>query len=142
MSVTRYTLEEWRAAIKAQGAPKIELVCFKCPMCKTIQCAADLIAAGAGADLDDVEGYLGFSCVGRFSGAGASRKKPDGKPCDWTLGGLFQLHETEVELPDGSVYPRFALATPGEAAAHIARVKARDVEQCADREHRASPEAP
>lgn len=113
------TLDEYKAALKAQGVPH-EHIAMKCPMCGVIQSGADLIAAGAGADFDAVEKYLGFSCVGRFTGAGSPRKKPDGKPCDWTLGGLFRVHKLEVVTPDGKKHPRFELATPAEVQAHMA----------------------
>jgi hypothetical protein len=86
-----------------------------CPRCGTVQSARDLIAAGAGADFDAVSKYLGFSCVGRFTGAGSPRKTPDGKPCNWTLGGLFALHKLEVVTPDGKRHPRFELASPEQA---------------------------
>lgn len=113
------TLDEYKAAVTAQGVPH-EHIAMKCPMCGVIQSGADLIAAGAGADFDAVEKYLAFSCVGRFTGAGSPRKKPDGKPCNWTLGGLFSLHKLEVVTPDGKKHPRFDLATPAEAQAHMA----------------------
>lgn len=113
------TLDEFKAAVLAQGVPH-EHIAVVCPMCGTIQSGADLIAAGAGADFDAVEKYLGFSCVGRFTGAESPRKKPDGKPCNWTLGGLFSLHKLEVVTPDGNRHPRFELASPDEAKAHMA----------------------
>ncbi len=93
----RVTLAEFLEMVKAQGVP-IERVTFRCPRCGTLQCAEDLIEAGAGADLDTVEKYLGFSCVGRWS---------EEKGCDWTLGGLFQIHELEVVTPDERVHPTF-----------------------------------
>ena len=114
------TLEEFQAEIKAQGVLHIEEVTFVCPMCKTIQSGIDLIAAGAGKDFDEVEKYVAYSCVGRFTGAGTPRSKPDGKPCNWTLGGLFQLHTLEVVTPDGKHHPRFELATPEQAQRHAA----------------------
>ena len=91
------TLEEYHAAIQAQGVPLLK-VTFECPRCKTKQSAQDLIDAGAGKTLDEVEKYLGFSCVGRWD---------ESKGCDWTLGGLFQFHELEVVTPDGVHHPRF-----------------------------------
>lgn len=112
------TVEEFQAACKAQGIPTQSDVAVICPRCKTIQSARDLIAAGAGADFESVSSYLGFSCVGRFTGAGSPRKVPDGKPCNWTLGGLFSLHELEVITPDGKHHPHFELATPEDAQAH------------------------
>ena len=96
------TLEEFRSALKAQGVP-IEQVKLICPKCKTAQSANDLIAAGAGRSFDDVEKYLGFSCVGRFD---------ETKGCDWTLGGLFSIHELEVVTPDGERHPRFLPVVP------------------------------
>lgn len=113
------TLDEYKAAVKAQGVPH-EHIAMVCPMCGTIQSAADLIAAGAGSDFDEVEKYLAFSCVGRWTGAGSPRKTPDGEPCNWTLGGLFSLHKLEVVTPDGEKHPRFELAAPAEAQAHMA----------------------
>lgn len=113
------TLEEYHAGLKAQGVP-IEHVALKCPMCHTIQSAQDLIAAGAGKNMDEVEKYLGFSCFGRWT-----HQKPPPKEkgtqhgCNWTLGGLFQCHDLEVVTPDGKKHPRFELATQAEAQAHM-----------------------
>lgn len=95
------SLEEYQAEIKAQGKDRIEDVEFICPRCETKQCAQDLINAGAGTSFDDVEKYLGFSCVGRFT---------KDKGCDWTLGGLFRIHKLEVITPDGEAHPRFEVA--------------------------------
>jgi hypothetical protein len=105
------TISEFRAALAAQGATRREDISVVCPMCKTVQSAADLIAAGAGPDYASVERYLGFSCVGRFIGAGSPRSAPDGKPCNWTLGGLFEVHELEVVTEDGKHHPHFEVAS-------------------------------
>lgn len=113
------TLDDFRAALKAQGVDRTHYA-FRCPACGSVQSAHDLIAAGAGATFDEVHQYIGFSCVGRFTGAESPRKQPDGKPCNWTLGGLFKLHELEVVTPDGNSHPHFAPATPEEAQAHAA----------------------
>jgi hypothetical protein len=115
----RMTLEEFQAACMTQASSS-ELTTVKCPMCGTLQNALDFIAAGAGKDWDDVRGYIGFSCVGRFTGAGAPRKEPDGQPCNWSLGGLFKIHRMEVVTPAGVAHPHFELATPDEAATHHA----------------------
>lgn len=112
------TVSQFKAELVAQGVGSHEDAAFVCPMCGTVQSSRDLVAAGAGKDFDGVEGYLGFSCVGRFTGARAPRSKKDGKPCDWTLGGLFRLHELEVVTQDGERHPRFELANPEQAQAH------------------------
>jgi len=91
------TLDELKAAIKSQGVP-IEDVTFECPHCHTLQSMNDLIAVGAGKNREAVEPYIGFSCIGRFTKE---------KGCDWTLGGLFQIHELEVITPDGEHHPIF-----------------------------------
>lgn len=115
------TLDEFHAAFRAQGAASREQIAVVCPLCGTVQTAQDLIDAGAGKTFDDVERYLGFSCVGRFTGKGSPRKVPDGEACNWTLGGLFSLHKLEVVTPDGALHPRFEAATPEQAKAHVAK---------------------
>lgn len=113
------TIEQFHAEIKAQNAPSREDITFVCPMCGTHQSARDLIEAGAGATFDEVEKYLGFSCVGRFTEAGSPRKEPDGKPCNWTLGGFFRLHKLEV-LHEGEAHPRFEVAAHPKIARRAA----------------------
>ncbi|OEC43162.1 hypothetical protein A7D27_10110 [Pseudomonas sp. 1D4] len=113
------TLDEYRALMKAQGVPR-EHTAFRCPMCSTVQSAADLLAAGAGNNLAAVEPYLAFSCVGRFTGAGSpSAMKGLGRGCNWTLGGLFQTHQFEVVTDDGRHHPMFEPVTAAEAQAHM-----------------------
>lgn len=116
----RMSIDKFHAALKAQGVPRDD-VALVCCMCGTVQSANDLVAAGAGADFDAVEKYLGFSCVGRFTSAGSPRKIPDGSPCNWTLGGLFTTHKLEVVTEDGKAWPRFEVATPEQAQAHAKR---------------------
>lgn len=117
------TVEKFKEEMLAQGMTTHVDVAFVCPLCGTVQSARDLIAAGAGNDFDSVEKYLAFSCVGRFTGAQQPRKVRDGRPCNWTLGGLFKLHTLEVLTPDGHRHPRFELATPEQAQAHAERFR-------------------
>jgi hypothetical protein len=113
-------LATYISRLQAQKLAEIDLA-FECPMCGTLQSARDLIAAGAGKTFESVERYLGFSCVGRWTAAPSPRAQPDGKPCNWTLGGLFPLHKLAVETEDGQRSPRFAPASPERAQAHAAR---------------------
>jgi hypothetical protein len=111
-------LEDFHAEVKAQGVSGREHVAFRCVLCKCVQSGRSLIEAGAGADMASVEKYVGFSCVGRWTGAGAPRNKPDGKPCDWTLGGLFGFADLYVSVPErAEPQASFELATPEEAQA-------------------------
>jgi hypothetical protein len=115
--VRKIKLEQFLEELKTQNVSR-ENLAFRCPACGTIQSARDLIKAGAGKNFDEIEKYLGFSCVGRWLGKGPPEKK-DGKSdgCNWTLGGLFQIHELEVL--DGEVCRKiFEPCTPAEAQAH------------------------
>jgi hypothetical protein len=120
----RITIAEFHEELKAQGVKWREDLAFRCPVCATIQSARDLIKAGVGKTFDEVEGCVGFSCVGRWTNAGPhKRNAPPGRGCDWTLGGLFRIHELEVVTPDGKACPRFELASPEEAQAHAAKAQ-------------------
>lgn len=112
------TIPEFHAALHDQKAPSREDIAFKCVMCGTVQSARSFINAGAGKTMDDVDRWLGFSCVGRFTKAGPHKKgTPPGKSCDWTLGGLFTLHCLEVVDADGKKHPHFEPASPDETSA-------------------------
>lgn len=119
-AILKLPLKDFLDRCKAQGAGSREHIVFKCPICQTLQSGADLIKAGAGATFDEVEKYLGFSCVGRFTRAGPfhAKKSTPGKGCDWTLGGLFSLHELVVVSADGKEHMHFMPATAEEARAH------------------------
>ncbi len=115
--IRKISIEEFHAELRAQRVSGKQHLAFRCPMCGTIQSAASLIKAGAGKDFEAVEKFLAFSCVGRFTDAGSPRKAPDGQPCNWTLGGLFQFHQLDVIDSNGESHPRFEVATTEEAAA-------------------------
>lgn len=123
MTLTTMTLQEFHAALDAQSVERIDLA-FICPACGTIQSMRDLVAAGAGKSEADVERYIGFSCVGRWTGAGTPRREPDGYPCNWTLGGLFQLHLLEVIDASGNLQRVFEPASPEAAQAHARKAAA------------------
>lgn len=117
------TVADFHARIKAQGVEKVDLA-FRCPICATIQSAADFIAAGAAKTFEDAEKFLAFSCVGRFTGAGSYRPgEAPGRGCDWTLGGLFQIHTFGVS-DEGKTFPRFEPVTAEEAREHRDRARA------------------
>lgn len=119
------TLAEFQERLKAQGVER-EDAAFRCPMCGTVQSMRTLIEAGAGASVDEVEKYIGFSCVGRWThqlGPSEAREKHPGEGCNWTLGGLFKTHDLEVVTPDGATHPHFEPATPEEAQALASRAE-------------------
>ena len=103
------TIEELRRRFESQKAKsKLDLKVI-CPICKKTQSGQDLIDAGAGKSFEDVEKFIGFSCVGRWLSAGPF-KKDNSKGCDWTLGGIFKLHKLEVVNLDGVKQPFFEIA--------------------------------
>jgi len=119
MTMKTIPLSEYLDLLRAQDVPRLHLA-MECPMCGTIQSAADLIAAGAGKDFDGVEQYIGFSCVGRWTNAGPPPKtKGTQRGCDWTLGGLFAIADLTVITPDGKKHLRFMPATPEQAKANL-----------------------
>lgn len=106
---------------------------FVCPVCGTVQSAESLIRAGVKRAM--VDGALGFACVGRFTGAGEHEQgERPGRGCDYTLGGLFKLHELEVEM-DGRRNPMFNLAS-NEQALHLYNLHQKDPEIITERARR------
>lgn len=115
------SLAEFRAAIEAQRVPR-EHWAVRCPICGTVQSIRDLIDAGAGHDYTAVRGFFGFSCIGRWTGAGQHRRGwPPGRGCSWTLGGTLPIHTYEVILPSGEVHPLFEPVTAADAQLHMKR---------------------
>lgn len=115
MARERITLEDFRSRLTAQSVARKDLAMI-CPVCRTVQSMQSLILAGVSEA--DVEGVAGFACVGRFTNAGEHKQgDPPGKGCNWTLGGLFRIHELEVLGPDGDPRPFFAVATAEQAQA-------------------------
>lgn len=114
------SLAEHKAILKAQGVP-VEHLAYRCPMCKTVQSSYDFMKA-TGKTREEITQYQAYSCIGRFTDAGPYKKgTPPGSGCNWTLGGLFQIHKYEVQLPDGTSAPCFELVTAEEAQAHMNR---------------------
>ena len=74
---------------------------FICPACGTVQKLTDFLDLGM--NKEKAVSYVGYSCIGRF--------EKSTKGCDWTLGGLFQIHELEVEDEEGKTSPIFEFAT-------------------------------
>ncbi|MBL0928510.1 MAG: hypothetical protein IBJ15_00065 [Alphaproteobacteria bacterium] len=112
----RLTVAEFMAEVERQigHAPASEgdhlRITFVCPMCACVQDGADFLEAGAGRDWAEIETHVGFSCIGQWKKAKPPRAKPDGEPCDWTVGGLFKVHTLEVMDEAGIAHPMFELA--------------------------------
>lgn len=105
MSVKQIPLEDFHSEMRAQGVDRDDIA-FVCPKCHCIQSVALMVHHGVSA-ADALGKYLGFSCIGRFT---------EDRGCNWTLGGLLQIHEVEVIHPGGEKQKTFRLATPEGAA--------------------------
>jgi hypothetical protein len=128
------TVEQFHERLKAQGVSSREHTALVCPICGTVQSLASLIAAGV--PEDKAENYVGFSCEGRFTNAGPwpsskdktakakARRKVRG--CNWTLGGLFKVHELEI-MQDGVAHPMFEIASAEDARALEVQLSAQGV---------------
>lgn len=112
------TIPEFHAALKAQDIGHHSHCAFVCPICETVQSGADWMRA-TGKTFEEIEPKVGFSCIGRGTGAGEHKRgtKP-GKGCNWTLGGLLRLHVLEVVDAAGKAHPMFRLASPEQAQEH------------------------
>lgn len=91
------SLKEWQdKGLKLFGKnPKLWE--FKCPQCGHVQ-SIESMKKHTPNSKDDLDGYVHFSCEGRIN-------REFG--CDWTLGGLFKIHNTEVLTEDGEAHPVF-----------------------------------
>ncbi len=115
--VTVISVTALHELFRAQGVKRREDIAFKCARCGTVQSLASFAAIGV--PTESAERQIGFSCIGRHDPDSPSGLQPGepGRGCDWTLGGLFQLHTLEVETPDGQRRPSFWPASAEEAQA-------------------------
>jgi hypothetical protein len=95
---TVLTLEQWfKKAEDLFGTADQKKWKFKCSHCGQSQTLQDFIDAG----VENPENKFYYSCIGRWV---------KGRGCDWTLGGLFQIHKTEVIAEHDKHVPVFEFA--------------------------------
>lgn len=93
-----FTRDDWFKKANELFGPDQKLWKFKCPQCGGIQTLNDFIEAR----VTEPGNKFYFSCIGRWV---------KGRGCDWTLGGLFQIHKIEV-LVEGRNIPVFEFSEP------------------------------
>jgi hypothetical protein len=110
----RMTREQWIAAGKSRyGADRMQWR-FRCPSCGHIATPQDYRAAGA------PQTAVGFSCVGRWSGAASEAFSDASGPCNYAGGGLFRINPLLVT--DGEQeWQMFDFAEPFEGEARKER---------------------
>ncbi len=100
--IKRFTEKEWLdEGTKRFGENRLDWE-FECPYCSTSQTARDFLDNSE--DKEEMRklissGVVGFSCIGRYV------EKEIG--CNWTCGGLFQIHTTSVFTEEGKEVPCF-----------------------------------
>jgi len=90
------TLEEFKKEARRRFGDDSVNWEFVCPRCKTVQTAKQWRDLGIAQET--IQKQLGYSCIGRHI---------KGRGCDWTLGGLLQIHELEIIDEDGKHHPHF-----------------------------------
>ncbi|KKL08835.1 hypothetical protein LCGC14_2571850 [marine sediment metagenome] len=102
-----YPIKEWlELGVKLFGEDRTKWR-FICPSCKNVQ-SAEMIRQHNPQIIDDDslkrlhEQFVYFNCEGRLN---------DKYGCNWSLGGLFRIHKTEIILDDGSYHPVFEFHT-------------------------------
>ena len=89
--------EEWISEAKRLFGEDPEKWVFECVICKNKQSIESVLQHNSSLDRKNIPDWIYFSCEGRFT---------KGQGCDWTLGGLFHVHEAEV-LHEGESMPVF-----------------------------------
>jgi hypothetical protein len=94
--IRQQKLKDWRKEAVEKFGKNAKKWKFKCARCGNVQSMEDFKGL-----VDDPNSVVHFSCIGRW-------KK--GVGCDWTLGGLFQIHTLDVINEDGNSFPVFEFA--------------------------------
>jgi len=85
------TLEQYIAEAVAKFGEDRNNWRFICPACGHVASVAEYEAAGA------PEGAVGFSCIGRWSGASREAFGEGEGPCNYAGGGLIGLNPVYIE---------------------------------------------
>lgn len=100
-ALVRVTRERWLAIAAELFGEDPRAWRFTCPACGHEQSHNEVKARKP--DVGDTSGWIYFSCEGRHN---------PGHGCDWTLGGLFQVHTLEVLEESGRAVRCMRFAHP------------------------------
>ena len=113
--------EELAQRLRAQGVPR-EHLAFRCWRCGTVQSLTSFALAGV--DAFTAERQIGYSCVGRHTGAGgwdpSSPTRALTPRCDWSISEFPGAAGLRI-VEGARAFWAFAVATPDEARALMAR---------------------
>lgn len=99
------TIENWKKVGEKLFGPEFKKWKFVCVKCGNIQSIESMLEHNPNLEEKDLRNSVYFNCEGRLT---------DKIGCDWSLGGLFKIHQTEVKLPDGDFVPVFDFSMKGE----------------------------
>ncbi len=88
----KITFNEWIArGEELYGADRTQWE-FRCVACGNVQSIQSVIKRNQSLSFDDIQDWIFFACECRYT---------KGVGCDWSLCGLFRIHQLEVITPDG-----------------------------------------
>lgn len=110
-----YTFIEWEKEATKRFGNDFKEWKLKCVSCGHVQSITSILKNNPKLEKKDVVDWFFMSCEGRVNGKGIDAFKiqkgddfsKDG--CNWTLGGLFEIHEVEVTR-NGVMFPIFDFA--------------------------------
>lgn len=73
---------------------------FKCPSCNHVQSINLMLQHNPSLKAEEIQNSVFFNCEGRYT---------ERYGCDWSLGGLFQIHKVEVNF-NGKICQVFEFA--------------------------------
>lgn len=100
------TSKEWNAEGERLFGPDKKKWKFKCVNCGHVQSIEDCQKLG----VKDPQNYVYFSCIGRFIEGCKGELGNKKSPCNYTLGGLFNLAELEIIDEEGGKHSVFEFA--------------------------------
>jgi hypothetical protein len=112
------TREQWMEQARERFGEEPRDWKFVCPVCKTVQSCRDF-EEHTDVPKEQIEGYIGFSCIGRWARGGCEHRGLSTEPveggegkrmgCDYAGGGLFKLNPVRV-THEGREHQLFAFA--------------------------------
>lgn len=92
MTVRRMSRDAWMARARELYGDNPRKWKFRCVACGNVQSAESVDANNPALIGTDKSNWIFFACEGRHT---------EGRGCDWSLGGLFQIHRLEVVWAPG-----------------------------------------
>lgn len=106
IEIRKMSMKEWTKEGENRFGTDKKKWKFKCVNCKNIQSIQDFINLG----VKNPQDYVYFSCIGRFKENTKGTLSNKSKPCNYTLGGLFNFSKLQVIGTDDKPHSVFEFA--------------------------------